>query len=260
MKYTPKLPDDSVNVSSENPLSTVLKLTVSLALLAVIGYFLMGAAITMAIASVTPEQEKKLASMLSMDDTYTETNSSYLEEIIQKLSACAELPYDIHVTVMEDRELNAYAVPGGRIIITRGILNKMESENELAFVLGHELGHFKHKDHLRSLGYRIVLGAIGLVLGSDYGMVSSVTLGIGSAKYSQSSEYVADLFGLEMMQCTYGTVTEATRLFEKMDEGDEWRYFIATHPGFKARIKKMKEEIKKRAYNTEKKALPLQKI
>jgi len=260
MQYISKLPDDSVNVSKEKPLSTVLKLTASLALLVVIGYFIIGTVITMAITSVTPEQEQKLASMLSMDETYTETNSSYLQEIIQKLSLCAGLPYDIHVTVIEDKELNAYAVPGGRIIITRGLLKKMESENELAFVLGHELGHFKHKDHLRSLGYRIMLGTIGLMLGSDYGMVSSVTLGIGSAKYSQSAEYAADLFGLEVMQCTYGTVTEATRLFEKMDEGDEWRYFIATHPGFKARIKKMKEEIEKRAYNTEKKALPLQKI
>jgi Zn-dependent protease with chaperone function len=260
MHYTPNLPDDTVNVSAGNPLSTVFKLTISLSLLAVIGYFLMGALISAAVASITPQQEQKLASMLSMDMQYVETNSSYLRKVTEKLTQCADLPYEIHIAVIEDKELNAFAVPGGMIYITSGILSKMESENELAFIIGHELGHFKHKDHLKSLGYRIIFGAISLMLGSDYGLASSMTLGISSAKYSQSAEFAADSFGLEVMQCAYGSVTDATRMFEKMDSGDEWRYFIATHPGFKARVKKMKREIEEKQYNITIKASPLQKI
>ncbi len=257
MHYTPKLPDDSVNVSSENPLSTAVKLTVSLALLAVIGYFLMGAVINIAVDSITPQQEQKLASMLSVDMKSSETNSNYLKKVTQKLTACANLPYDIHVAVMEDKELNAFAVPGGMIYVTSGILAKMQSENELAFIIGHELGHFKHKDHLRALGSRIVLGAISLMLGSDYGMASSMTLGIGSAKYSQSAELAADAFGLEVMHCAYGSVTDATKMFEKMDEGKEWRYFIATHPGFGERVAKMKVLIREKGYDESQNPLPL---
>lgn len=260
MRYSPKLPDDTVNISQEKPLSMAIKLTVSLAVLAGIGYFLMGALISAAVASITPQQEQKLASMLSMDMQYVETNSSYLRKVTEKLTQCADLPYEIHIVVMEDTELNAFAVPGGVIYVTSGILSKMESENELAFIIGHELGHFKHKDHLKSLGYRIIFGAVSLMLGSDYGLASTMTLGISSAKYSQSAEFAADCFGLQVMQCAYGSVTDATRMFEKMDSGDEWRYFIATHPGFKARVKKMKREIKEKQYNTTVKALPLQKF
>ena len=257
MRYASKLPDDSVNISPGNPLSTALKLSISLALLAVIGYFLIGAIINIAVDSITPKQEQKLASMSSMEMTYSETNSTYLKEVTQRLAACANLPYDIHVAVMEDKELNAFAVPGGTIYITSGILKKMQSENELAFIIGHELGHFKHRDHLRALGSRIVLGAIGLMLGSDYGVASSMTLNISSAKYSQSAELTADAFGLEVMNCAYGSVTDATKMFTKMDEGKEWRYFIATHPGFKERISAMKALIRTKGYDTTARVVPL---
>jgi Zn-dependent protease with chaperone function len=260
MQYTPNLPDDTVNVSQEKPLSIALKLTLSLALLAVLGYFLMRAAIDIAVDFITPQQEQKLASMLSMDMGIAESNSTYLKRVTQKLAACAELPYDIHIAVMEDEELNAFAVPGGMIYVTRGILKKMESENELAFIIGHELGHFKHKDHLRALGGRIVLGAASLMLGSDYGMAMSMTLEIGSAKYSQSAELAADAFGLEVMNCTYGSVTDATKMFEKMDEGDAWRYFVATHPAFEERIKQMRKLIQTRGYDTTQRRIPLGKL
>jgi len=219
----------------------------------------MAALVNVAVSTITPQQEQKLASMLSVDMNFSESNSTYLKKVTQKLTACADLPYDIHVAVMEDKELNAFAAPGGMIYITSGILAKMQSENELAFIIGHELGHFKHKDHLRSLGFRIVLGAISLMLGSDYGMASSMTLGIGSAKYSQSAELLADAYGLEVMHCAYGSVSDATKMFKKMDEGNEWRYFIATHPGFKERVTKMEALIKTKGYDTSKKPLPLGK-
>jgi predicted Zn-dependent protease len=260
MQYTPNLPDDTVNVSAKNPLSTALKLTVSLALLAVVGYFLIGAVINVAVDSITPQQEQKLASMLSVDMVLSESNSSYLKKVTQKLTACAALPYDIHVAVMEDEELNAFAVPGGMIYITSGILKKMQSENELAFIIGHELGHFKHKDHLRALGSRMVLGVVSLMLGSDYGIASSMALGIGSAKYSQSAELAADAFGLEVMNCAYGSVTDATKMFEKMDEGDAWRYFIATHPAFDERVKQMRELIELKGYHETQERVPLKSL
>ena len=260
MQYTPKLPDDSVNVSRQRPLLTAVKLTAALAVLALVGYLLMGAVIDLAVASVTPQQERKLASALSLDMPYRESNSSYLKQLTQRLTQCADLPYSIRVAVVKEKEPNAFAVPGGMIVITSGILSKMQSENELAFIIGHELGHFKHRDHLRALGYRIVLGAISLMLGSDYGAASSMTLGISSARYSQSAELAADRYGLEVMQCAYGTVSDATRIFEKMRSGYEWQYFMATHPGFETRIKQMRLHIRERGYDTTRTPLPLGKI
>jgi Zn-dependent protease with chaperone function len=260
MKYTPKLPDDSVNVSSEHPLNTALKLTFSLALFAGIAYILMGFIINYAVDSITPEQEKKLEKLLSSDLNISDSDHPYLVKVTKKLTQCAHLPYDIHIKIMQEDALNAFAAPGGIIYITKGMAQKVASENELAFIIGHELGHFKHKDHLRMLGYKLIFSMVGMFLGSDYGAAASTTLNIGSAKYSQSAELEADAYGLEVMHCAYGNVTDATKMFEKMDDGEEWKYFTATHPGFEKRILQMKDKIRKENMNNTQKVIPLEKI
>jgi len=257
MKYTPKLPDDSVNVSKENPLSTLTKLLISLSLLAVISYFLMGSIINFAVDSITEEQEIRLDKLLSVDLDIPSKENKYLAGITKKLEKCAGLPYPVSIQVMDDDKPNAFAAPGGEIYVTKGILKKASNENELAFIIGHELGHFKNRDHLRGAGYKVVLSIIGLLIGSDYGLVGSTTLNIGSARYSQSSELKADIFGLETVQCAYGNVASATTMFEKMDDGEEWKHFTATHPGFKKRVTKMNEKIEKDHLNRDGKIIPL---
>ena len=257
MNYVPNLPDDTVNSPATHPLATATKLLASLALIATVLYLLASALLNYAVENVTPEQEQKLASLFHVQTPTSEANTTYLQKVTDKLAACAALPYPVQIHLLETDEPNAFAAPGGAIYITTGILSKMESENELAFILGHELGHFKHKDHLRSLGVRLILGVIGLVLGSDLGMAGEITIGIGSARYSQSAELAADAFGLEVMQCAYGTVAEATKMFEKMDTGDEWRYFLATHPGFQTRITQMTKLIKSNGYDTTHPPIPL---
>jgi len=258
--YQAGLPDDSVNITTSNPLFTALKLLVSLALIAVLAYFALNYLINITVSSISPEQEAKLEKMFVVEGNLSDTNSSYLKRVTQRLVRCADLPYPIHIRVMESDEPNAFAVPGGVIYVTRGILKKMQSENELAFIIGHELGHFKHRDHLRGLGYRLIMGMVGIILGNQYGAAAQITLGIGSAKHSQSAELAADDFGLETMQCAYGTVSYATKLFEKMDTGHEWRYFMATHPGFQERVKKMEEKVEQKHWDTTARPIPLQKI
>ena len=258
--YRTRLPDDTVNVSSSHPLVTVFKLLVSLVLIATIAYFSLNYLINITVSSITPDQEARLEKLFVTEDNLTDTNSSYLKRVTRRLTRCAALPYPIHIRIMEESEPNAFAVPGGVIYITRGILKKMESENELAFIIGHELGHFKHRDHLRGMGYKLIVGVLGLMLGSNYGAATQMTLGIGSSRHSQSAEFAADAFGLEVMQCAYGSVSEATKLFEKMDTGHEWRYFMATHPGFKERVKRMREKIVEKHFDTDSRAIPLGKI
>ncbi len=260
MKYSATLPDDNVNISHERPLLVGLKLVLSLALLAGVAYLILGFMMNLLVSSISPENEKRLMEFISVDANLSQSQSPYLSSITQKLAICADIPYDTKIYIMETPELNAFAMPGGIIYITRGMIKKLGSENELAFIIGHELGHFKNKDHLKMLGHRLVFGVIGVLLGSNYGVVASTTLGIGNAKYSQSAEYAADIFGLEVMNCAYGSVTDATAMFERMDEGDEWKHFIATHPGFKARVETMKEKIAKDGMDTSKAVVSLGKI
>ncbi len=260
MQYSAKLPDESVNVTSENHLVIALKLTLSLAFIAIVVYMLLGYMVDYAVASISPEQEKRLMEFISVEAKVSPNDSVYLSQVTDRLAACTTLPYAIKVHIMEESAPNAFALPGGTIYVTQGMLDRVESENELAFILGHELGHFKNRDHLRMLGNNLIFGIIGMFLGSDYGTVANTTFSVAGAKYSQAAELHADAFGLEVMQCTYGSVTSATRMFEKMDSGDEWKYFLATHPDFKKRVKKMREQIARDGMNTTKDVVPLGKI
>ncbi len=260
MRYSAKLPDESVNISSQSVAIVAFKLMISLALIAIFAYFAIGFIIDQAVTSITPQQEKKLEKILAVDSNLSKKSTPYLKKLTKKLEKCADLPYDIQVAILDEKEANAFAAPGGWIYITQGLLNKAKSENELAFIIGHELGHFKHRDHLRALGYRLVFGLLNLLFSSDYGVASAMTLDITSSRYSQSAELEADRFGLEVMQCAYGTVAGSTHFFERMDEGNEWRYFVATHPGFKKRVERLKEIIKQQNYNDNKKLIPLGKV
>lgn len=258
MKYNSSLPDDSVNLTNEHPLSLAFKLTFSLVLFAGIAYVLLGFIINYTVDSITPEQEKKLESMLSIDMNLSQKDDPYLSSIAAKLGKCANLPYDISIHIIDDSKANAFAAPGGNIYVTKGMLKEVKNENELAFIVGHEFGHFKNKDHLRTLGYKLVLSMFGMMIGNDFGMAANNILHLGDAKYSQNAELEADEFGLDVMHCAYGSVTDATKIFERMDEGDEWKYFMATHPGFVKRVTKMKEKIVKDGMDTGKNVLPLE--
>ena len=259
MKYNTTLPDDTVNISETKPLATFLKLSLSLIIISGALYWVVGSVMNYAIDHVTPEQEIRLTEFLAAD-LNTSSATPYLKQVTQKMAQCAALPYPVTVAVMEEKDVNAFAAPGGRIYLTQGLLKKLDDENELAFIIGHELGHFKHKDQLRALGYKVIFWLINAILGTNYGFAVSSTLSISSAHYSQAAELAADAFGLETMHCAYGSVTHATTLFAKMDDGHEWRYFTATHPAFKERIEKMNEQIIREAYDTVKKPLPLGKL
>lgn len=121
---------------------------------------------------------------------------------------------DYQVLYIPEDTVNALALPGDRIIIYSGLLKQAQSENELMMVLGHELGHFANRDHLRSLGRSVLMQiAIAYFLG-DTGWIQSIAASgiaaISNAQYSQLQESKADEVGLTLLQKTYGHVAGAT--------------------------------------------------
>jgi predicted Zn-dependent protease len=156
-------------------------------------------------------------------------------------------PYRFRVEVSDSEELNAMALPGGLIVVTSGLLDSVESENELAFVLAHELGHFQQRDHLRILGRSAVLGILFGVLSSNS---SAAGLGLSVADvtalgFSRTQETRADEFGLELVYGVYGHVGESTRFFERMTDADDGSPFLigylSTHPATIERIESLRE-------------------
>jgi predicted Zn-dependent protease len=257
MKYRAGLPDGQVNLPRQNVLIHTAKLTVSLALIAALGFGLLSLAVNTAVAFVTPEQEQVLMHAISGDMNLSGLQNDDLDDITAKLLPCTSLPYDVKAYLVEEEAPNAFALPGGIIYVTTGLMQSVQSENELAFIIGHELGHFKHKDHLRHFGYSLVLAVLSLMIGDDTSMAFNTALNLGNASYSRSAEREADLYGLETMQCAYGSVTDATAFFQRMAKTEKWHGFMASHPGYEERIEAMRSKIAKERMNTRKPAVPL---
>jgi predicted Zn-dependent protease len=259
MNYNTNLPDEHVNIPKENFFLQMLKLLAVLAAIAFLVYGALKMALTYTVDNLPASYEKKLTQLVSMDvDIDSPKSNAYIDEITATIAKCAKLPYDIKTYVIPESTPNAFALPGGTIYITKGMLKSIKNQNELASVIGHEMGHFKNRHHLKSMGTSLLFSLLTLALGDSYGTILNTTLNISNIKYSQSAELEADAFSLDVMMCAYKSVSSATTLFERMDSGeDEWKYFFETHPAFKQRVSLMKERIKEKNYDSSKSPVPL---
>ncbi len=160
------------------------------------------------------------------------------------------LPYKF--TVLDSPVVNAFAVPGGYIYVTRGILALMNSEAELAAVLGHEIGHVNARHSVRRMS-EMQLAQIGLALGSavseKFARLSGVA-GIGMQllflKFSRSDEREADALGIVYSRSAGydpGEVIPFFTALEKMGDlsgGQSLPGFLSTHPLTAERIQNAK--------------------
>ncbi len=131
---------------------------------------------------------------------------SYVAGIGQRLAAVSErpeLPWTF--TVIDDPTVNAFAVPGGYIYVTRGILSQFESEAELAGVLGHEIGHVTARHSVSQMSrqqlQQLGLG-VGMIFSStvrQFGDVLSAGVSLLNLKYSRGDETQSDELGVRYM-------------------------------------------------------------
>ncbi len=133
---------------------------------------------------------------------------AYVNKIGQRLAAVSDrkLPYEFRV--INSGVPNAWALPGGKIAINRGLLTEMKSEAELAAVLGHEIVHAAARHGARSFTRGAVLqtgilAATVATAGTDYSNIAQMGAGIGAqlinTRYGRDAERESDRFGIEYM-------------------------------------------------------------
>ena len=132
--------------------------------------------------------------------------SAYVEDLGLKLAAKSERPHlPWTFRVLDDPTVNAFALPGGFIYVTRGILTYLNSEAELAGVIGHEIGHVtaQHSVHRMSSQQLTQIGlGVGMVLAPElakYGQLANTGLGLMFMKFGRDDETQADELGLRYM-------------------------------------------------------------
>ncbi|MBX3641345.1 MAG: M48 family metallopeptidase [Nitrosomonas sp.] len=154
------------------------------------------------------------------------------------------------VVVFEDRTLNAFALPGNKIGVHSGLVDLVDNQDQLATVIGHEIGHVlaKHSNERMSqkLGAQVGVSLIAAIAApqSAMGQTAVSLLGIGAEygiimPFSRLHESEADTIGLELMAKAGFNPSESITLWLKMaqaSEGPQPAEFLSTHPSHATRI------------------------
>lgn len=177
--------------------------------------------------------------------------NAYVSQVGQRLAAVSDrkLPYEFHV--LNNSVPNAWALPGGKIVINRGLLTELDSEAELAAVLGHEITHAAAKHTARNISRGLLLqGAmLATVLAtqdSDYAQMAQLGSGIGAQlitqKYGRDAEREADYYGMKYMsRAGYDTegAVALQKTFVKLSESRQQNWLsglFASHPPSQERV------------------------
>ncbi len=148
---------------------------------------------------------------------------------------------DWHFTIVDSPVVNAFAVPGGYIYLTRGILEHMNNEAEMASVLGHEIGHITARHSVTQLSQGQLMN-IGLGLGSIFSPhfqqlsgLAQMGLEVLMLKYSRDHEREADQLGLEYMAKAGYDPEQMSRFFQVFTDMSEEEpgaipNWLSTHP------------------------------
>lgn len=182
-----------------------------------------------------------------------DTLNTLLDRLEQHLPPEMQEGRDFKVLYIPQDIVNAAAIPGDRVIIYQGLLAEAESENELMMILGHELGHFANRDHLRGMGQKLLIRlAIASILG-DAGTIGSIAssgiTALSDSQFSQNQERQADEMGLDLLNQAYGHVAGATDFFERMSQQQGMEIaFLATHPTSESRVQRLEDLIQERGY------------
>lgn len=177
-----------------------------------------------------------------------------LDRLAAKLTAAMDLPAGMAVAVHyhPDGVPNAFATLGGNVIVCQGLIDLMESEDELAMVMAHEIGHIKNRDPVR--GIVNALGVVFLLAGiGDTGGYADKVATLGMAGHSRRQETAADLLAVRALGKAYGNAAGAEDLFrsfavklEKRLPGDSRKSYFgslaASHPDTLYRLERAREE------------------
>jgi Zn-dependent protease with chaperone function len=176
-----------------------------------------------------------------------------IEEIKSRLAgALKKTPFKYEVTLLKSPIENAFALPGGKIVIFTGILLKVDSPEELAGIMAHEIMHVEKRHAMRQIVSRLGLTALLQIVLGDAADAGSVILEIGSELlslgYSRSMESEADKEGIKLLSAAGISADGMIAFFKKMSENEKElksMQWLLTHPLSEKRATELSEIYKK---------------
>ena len=206
----------------------------------------------------TSFEEMKTAQKISQNKSLTDFVQCVADEIIVNVPKSAH-DGDWEVVLFESDQINAFALPGGKIGVYTGILNVTENANQLAAIMGHEVAHVieRHSNERLSSNQLVQVGMAttdavlglqgienknlwmaGLGLGVQYGLIMP---------YGRTHESEADIVGQDLMARSGFDPKASIHLWENMAKasGESPPEFLSTHPSNQTRIKQLTNHLSK---------------
>ncbi|MGV4462826.1 M48 family metalloprotease [Ornithobacterium rhinotracheale] len=214
--------------------------------------------------SISPEQEIRLGldgrdymireSGGLLQDARTQEFIKQLGHKIVNNSAAHKTPYQFNFHVLADpNTVNAFALPGGQIFITVGLLKRLKTEGQIAGVLGHEIGHVVARHSAEQMAkQQLTQGLVGAadVAGGDVNSAqyAQMIANMINLKYGRGDELEADDLGVRfMIEAGYDPheLIEVMKVLEEASGGNRQPEFTSTHPSPTNRMEKIKTAIEK---------------
>lgn len=191
--------------------------------------------------------------------------NAYVQTVGQKLAKVSDRPdLPFEFVVVNDSIPNAWALPGGKIAINRGLLVNLDNEAELAAVLGHEITHAAARHGAKAMERQIIMTTglvaanVALAMSDKQGSLprdalltsASVAIGLIATKYSRSAELEADAYGMNyMVKAGYDpqAAVSLQQTFVKLMNGKSSHWLeglFASHPPSQERVKANQERAK----------------
>jgi Zn-dependent protease with chaperone function len=172
-----------------------------------------------------------------------------LQTLADELAAKMALPEGMAIRVhfSADKLPNAFATLGGNIVINKGLLESVHSENALAMVVAHEIGHIKYRDPIVSLGGGVAVAVLfsAAIGGSDGGALVGWVIGLTQMSFSRDQEARADKEALAALQGYYGYTNGADEFFDYITREypklSRMPAFVSTHPTPPSRLQSIRE-------------------
>lgn len=253
--------EDNVNVGKRNDGIEFLILITGVVGFCILLFFFADTISNIFIGNMSLKTQMKIEKTISVNSGgYKVQKSERIKKLEKIKSRIVSLDknlkgkYDFPIYELKEKQINAFVYPNGSIYVTSGLLNKIHDEEMLTFVLAHEIGHYSHRDHLKSISRNIITSLIVYFLSAgqkDLNIAVSSISELTGLKYSRKQEREADIYGNKVVYILYGRNTGAIEFFkllQKENSSPEFLHYFSTHPSIKERIKLL-EKNKQTAIN-----------
>ncbi len=195
---------------------------------------------------VAPQVEKELKGRIK-----DQALQDYINGVGHKIARFSHNPgFDFNYVAVNDKSINALALPGGCIFITKGLLLKLENESQLAGILAHETVHVVARDTENMMSKQAGMGALFVLAASqarNQGEVvaADIAMQLVAVKYSREDERTADIGGMDyMLRAGYNPngMVETMQILQKEETSNSCDFF-STHPSPENRIDYLRARI-----------------